>query len=57
MSNTEFPEPPEDFLKYPVGTVIALMTDGDSVAAALDDLRRCRLSTRQDLCVGWSGRC
>jgi hypothetical protein len=38
MSNTEFPEPPEDFLKYPVGTVIALMTDGDSVAAALDDL-------------------
>jgi hypothetical protein len=38
MSGTEFPEPPEEFLKYPAGNVIALMTDGDAVAAALDDL-------------------
>jgi hypothetical protein len=38
MSSTEFPEPPEEFLKYPAGNVIALMTDGDAVAAALDDL-------------------
>jgi hypothetical protein len=40
MSNTEFPEPPEEFLRYPAGNVIALMTDGDAVAAALDDLTR-----------------
>jgi hypothetical protein len=40
MSNTEFPEPPEEFLKYPAGNVIALMADGDAVAAALDDLTR-----------------
>ena len=40
MSNTEFPEPPEEFLTYPAGNLIALMTDGDAVAAALDDLTR-----------------
>jgi hypothetical protein len=40
MSNTEFPEPPEEFLKYPAGNVIALMTDGDAVAGVLDDLTR-----------------
>jgi hypothetical protein len=40
MSNTEFPEPPEEFLTYPAGNVIALMTEGDAVAAALDDLTR-----------------
>jgi hypothetical protein len=39
MTKAEFPEPPEDFLKYPAGHVIALMTDGDSVAAALADLK------------------
>src|ERR687891_2130400 len=38
MSGTDFPEPPEEFLKYPAGNLIALMTDGDAVAAALDDL-------------------
>jgi hypothetical protein len=40
MSDTEFPEPPEEFLKYPAGNVIALMTDGDAVAGVLDDLTR-----------------
>lgn len=40
MSSTDFPEPPEEFLKYPAGNLIALMTDGDAVAAALDDLTR-----------------
>jgi hypothetical protein len=40
MSNTDFPEPPEEFLQYPTGNLIALMTDGDAVAAALDDLSR-----------------
>ena len=38
MTSAEFPEPPEEFLKYPAGNVIALMTDGDAVSAALDDL-------------------
>ena len=40
MSGTEFPEPPEGFRKYPAGNVIALMTDGDAVSAALDDLSK-----------------
>jgi hypothetical protein len=40
LSSTDFPEPPEEFLKYPAGNVIALMTDGEAVAAALDDLTR-----------------
>ena len=40
MSDTEFPEPPEEFLKYPAGNLIALMTDGDGVASVLDDLTR-----------------
>ena len=56
MSSTDFPEPPEEFLKYPAGNLIALMTDGDAVAAALDDLTRW-ISSRQDVCAGWSGRC
>jgi hypothetical protein len=55
MTRAEFPEPPEEFLKYPAGNVIALMTDGDAVSAALEDLAT-RLSSRQDACVGWSGR-
>lgn len=38
MTGAEFPEPPEEFLKYPEGTVIALMTDGEGVSAAMDDL-------------------
>src|SRR5688572_19634366 len=38
MSSADFPEPPEGFLKYPAGNVIALMTDGAAVSAALADL-------------------
>ena len=40
MTPAEFPEPPEDFLSYPTGNVIALMNDADEVSAALDDLER-----------------
>jgi hypothetical protein len=57
MSDTEFPEPPEEFLKYPAGNLIALMTDGDAVASVLDDLTRAGFSARQDVRVGWPGRC
>jgi hypothetical protein len=39
MTRADFPENPEEFLKYPAGSVIALMNDGDAVAAALDDLK------------------
>ena len=38
MTSATFPEPPEGFLRYPAGTVIALMTDADAVSAAMDDL-------------------
>jgi len=38
MSNPEFPEPPEEFLKYPAANVIAFMTDGEAVSAAMDSL-------------------
>jgi hypothetical protein len=40
MSDTEFPEPPEEFLKDPAGNMVALMADGDEVASVLDDLTR-----------------
>lgn len=40
MSSNEFPEPPEGFRKYPAENVIALMTDGDAVSAALEDLTK-----------------
>jgi hypothetical protein len=40
MSSNEFPEPPEGFIKYPAGNVIALMIDGDAVSAALEDLTK-----------------
>ena len=38
MTSAELPEPPEGFFRYPAGNVIALMTDGDAVSAAIDDL-------------------
>jgi|SRR5919106_2482828 hypothetical protein len=38
MTGADLPEPPEGFLSYPEGNVIALMTDATSVSGALDDL-------------------
>ena len=40
MSSTDFPEPPEEFLKYPAGNLIALMTDGDALGDEHEELLR-----------------
>jgi hypothetical protein len=54
--SVDFPEPPEEFLKYPAGNMIALMTDGDAVAAALDNTPV--PDFEETRCIaGWSGRC
>jgi hypothetical protein len=41
MTSTDVPESPlEEFMMYSAENVIALMSEGDTVAAALDELTR-----------------